>query len=454
VGLSLAISIFSYAETNHFALLPIWGCRERVIDCVMHFENRFRAEGTRFMSKRSFAVAFSVVVLVAVCAVGNSQSTDRQKWLGTWATAPMLADGSFREHASAGGTLREIVHISNGGQQVRVRFTNEFGLDPLTISDAHVAVSAGGAAIKEGTDHALTFGGAASVRIPPGAAMYSDPVPLVVEPLSDVAVSFFLPRQNMRGETAHLFSDQDNFVADGDQSAAAALNNPTTLSSWYFLDGIDVPLVNDARAIVTLGDSITDGAHSTKNANRRWPDVLALRLKQEHGLENVSVLNEGIGGNRVLNEQTGPSALSRLDRDVLAQNGVRYLIVLESINDIGRLAKLAAPEDEVTAQQLEEGLRQIADAAHQHGIKAFGATLTPYGGAGYFSDRGEQVRKDVNNWIRTSGAFDGVIDFDQITRDAQNPDRFNPLHDSGDHLHPGDAGYKAMGDGIDLNLFK
>lgn len=284
--------------------------------------------------------------------------------------------------------------------------------------------------------------------------MYSDPVDLAVAPLSDVAVSFFIPSQVMRGETAHLFADQDNFVADGDQSSAATLTNPTTLNSWYFLDGVDVPAVEGSRAIVTLGDSITDGAHSTNNANRRWPDVLAARLKQEHGLENVSVLNEGIGGNRVLNEQTGPSALSRLDRDVLAQDGVKYVIVLESINDIGRLARLTAPEDEVTAQQLEEGLRQIADAAHQHGIKAIGATLTPYVGANYSSDRGEQVREDVNNWIRTSGTFDGVIDFDQITRDPQNPNRFNPADDSGDHLHPGDAGYKAMGDGIDLKLFK
>ncbi len=219
------------------------------------------------------------------------------------------------------------------------------------------------------------------------------------------------------------------------------------------MDGVDVNAAEGARAIVTLGDSITDGAHSTANANRRWPDVLAARLKQEHGLENISVLNEGIGGNRVLNDQAGPSALARLDRDVLAQNGVRYVIVLESINDIGRLAHLTAPEDDVTAPMLEQGLKQIADAAHEHGIKAFGATLTPYGGAGYGSEKGEQVRKEVNNWIRTSGTFDGVIDFDQITRDPQNPDRFNPVYDSGDHLHPSDAGYKAMGDGIDLKLF-
>jgi lysophospholipase L1-like esterase len=357
-------------------------------------------------------------------------------------------------HPFAAVTLREIVHVSNGGEQVRVRFTNEFGLDGLTISDAHVALSAGGVATKEGTDHALTFGGASSVRIPPGAAMYSDAVAFAVPPLADVAVSFYLPSQVMRAETFHPFADQENFAVDGDQSAATTLAQFATLQSWYFLDGIDVNAVEGSRAVVTLGDSITDGAHSTLNANCRWPDVLAGRLKQEHGLEHIAVLNEGIGGNRVLNDVAGPSALARLDRDVLAQDGVRYVIALEGINDIGRLAHLSALEDDVTAPMLEEGMKQIADAAHAHGIKAFGATLTPYGGAGYRSDKGEQVREDVNNWIRTSGTFDGVIDFDQITRDPQGPDRFNPAYDSGDHLHPNDTGYKAMGEGIDLKLFK
>ena len=375
-------------------------------------------------------------------------------WVGTWAASPMLAPGGFTVHPFAAVTLREIAHVSNGGEQVRVRFTNEFGLDGLTISDAHVALSAGGSAIKEGTDHALTFGGASSVRIPPGAAMYSDPVSMTVPALSDVAVSFYLPSQVMRGETYHAFADQDNWVVDGDVAGAATLTSPTSLRSWYFFDGIDVNAVEGARAIVTIGDSITDGAASTPNTNVRWPDVLAARLKQEKGLENVSVLNEGIGGNRVLNDQAGPSLLARLDRDVLAQNYVKYVIVLESINDIGRLARLMAPEDDVNAPMLEQGLKQLADAAHQHGIKAIGATLTPYGGAGYSSPKGEEVRKAVNDWIRTSGVFDAVVDFDKITQDPQNPDHFNPLYDSGDHLHPSDAGYKAMGEGIDLKLFK
>ncbi len=405
------------------------------------------------LKRRSRWVALSALWLAAG-VTGSAQSAPPAQWVGTWAASPMLALPGFSVRPFTGTTLRQIVHVSNGGEQLRVRFTNEFGTDPLTIGDAHVALSAGGAAIQQGTDHALTFGGAAQVRIAPGAAVFSDPVALAAPALSDLAISFYVPNQIVRAETYHSFADQDNFSADGDVAGAAVLAQPNTFASWYFLSGVEVPAVDGSRAIVALGDSITDGAHSTPDANRRWPDVLGLRLKQEPGLEHVSVLNEGIGGNRVLNENAGPSALSRFDRDVLAQDGVKYLIVLESINDIGRLAHPAGPEDDIDAAQLEFGLKQIADAAHAHGIKVYGATLTPYGGANYYSDQGEQMREEVNNWIRSSGVFDAVIDFDQVTRDPANPTRFNPAYDSGDHLHPGDDGYKAMGAGIDLKLFE
>ena len=404
------------------------------------------------MLKNSSRFTFLAAVLLAAASLSVAQSTPPLQWVGTWAASPMQAEGiNLRLFSST--TMREIVHISAGGPQIRLRFTNEFGLDPLTVADAHVALSAGGSSIQPGTDHAVTFGGAASVNIPPGGAMFSDPVPLAVAPLADVAVSFYLPPQIMRAETFHSFADQDNFLADGHSPAAPELPQPTKLSSWYFFDGIDVAAAPGAFAIVTLGDSITDGAASQRNANHRWPDVLAARLSQDPSLARISVLNEGIGGNRVLNEVAGPSAISRTDRDVLAQSGVRYVIVLESINDIGRLAHVVVPWDAITAPQLEFGLKQIADQAHQHGIKIIGATLTPYGGAGYSSDTGEQVREAVNDWIRTSGVFDGVIDFDKITQDPLNPTHFFPAYDSGDHLHPKDEGYKAMGEGIDLKLF-
>lgn len=405
------------------------------------------------MFNRRFPVIALAALAFAFTAPSPAQSAPPPQWVGTWATAPYLAEGGFNVRMLSGVTLREIAHISVGGAQVRIRFTNALGLDPLTISDAHVALSAGGGAIQAGSDHPLTFGGATTVNIPQGAEIFSDPVALEVAPLSDVAVSFYLPPQIMLAETYHGFADQDNYVATGDVATAQTLPQATTMLSWYFFDGIDVPAVAGSGAIVTLGDSITDGAHSTLNANLRWPDVLARRLQDDPKLKNVSVLNEGIGGNRVLNETTGPAAISRIDRDVLAQSGVRYVIVLESINDIGRLAHLATPWDEISARQLEWGLKQIVDAAHEHGIKAIGATLTPYGGAGYHSDKGEAVRQAVNDWIRTSGTFDGVADFDKATCDPQNPTAFNPADDSGDHLHPGDEGYKAMGNSIDLSLF-
>jgi lysophospholipase L1-like esterase len=406
------------------------------------------------MPVRRLAVLGLLVSLGVFTGVSRAQSADRPHWVGTWATSPMLAENAFRVHPFCGDTLREIVHVSTGGNQVRVRFTNEFGLDPLTILDAHVALSAGGSKTQAGSDHAVTFGGSTTVQIPPGAVMYSDPVDLHVEPLTNLAVSFFLPAQTMRAETFHDFAAQDNFVAQGDVSASADLANPTTLTSWYFLDGIDVPAVDDARTIVALGDSITDGAHSTHNANHRWPDYLAERLQQDKSLQHVAVVDEGIGGNRVLNDGYGPSALARLDRDLLAQNGVKYVIVLESINDIGRLFRLQAPFDQVTAEQLELGLKQIADAAHEHGIKAIGATLTPFKGAPYYTEKGEQVREAVNNWIRSSGTFDAVADFDNATKGPQDPLMFNPQYDSGDHLHPNDAGYYAMAQSIDLADFK
>jgi lysophospholipase L1-like esterase len=403
------------------------------------------------MLKRLIPV-LALASLVFTAASSRAQSAPHQQWVGTWAASPMQADG-INIRLFSGVTMREIVHISAGGEQIRLRFTNEFGVDPLTIVDAHVALSAGGSAIQSGTDRAVTFGGDAWVNIPPGGAIFSDPVALAVAPFADVAVSFYLPPQIMRAETFHSFADEDNFVADGRASIAPELPQAAKILSWYFFDGIDVSASQGSFAIVTLGDSITDGAHSTLNANRRWPDVLAARLGQDPTLSHVTVLNEGIGGNRVLNEGAGPSAISRADRDVLAQSGVRYVMVLESINDIGRLAHVQVPWDAITAPQLEWGLKQIADRAHEHGLKIIGATLTPYGGAGYYCDAGEHVREAVNDWIRSSGVFDGVVDFDKITSDPQNPKAFNPLYDSGDHLHPSDAGYKAMGEGIDLTLF-
>jgi lysophospholipase L1-like esterase len=390
-----------------------------------------------------------------LCAFSrNAEAQQGTIWVGTWATSPEPATGGFAMQPFSDVTLRQIAHISIGGRQLRIRFSNEFGQDPLTIGDAHVAISAGGSMIVPDTDRIVRFDGSTTVGIPPGAVVYSDPVALNVPPLSNVSVSIYLPSQVMRAETFHLYAAGHNFTAQGDQVGAASFSTQKELTSWYFFDGIDVDRALGGSAIVALGDSITDGARSRQDQNERWPDVLAGRLQADPGLAHLGVLNAGISGNRVLNDGTGPSALARLDRDVLAQDGAGYLIVLEGINDIGRLEHLFGPEDNITAQQLESGLKQIAQTARQHGMKAFGATLTPFEGSPHYSTQGEKIRETVNAWIRQSGTFDGVIDFDNMTRDHKAPSRLNPQFDSGDHLHPNSAGYKAMGAGIDLALFR
>jgi lysophospholipase L1-like esterase len=376
-------------------------------------------------------------------------------WVGTWATSPVAATNpaaKFGAEGTTGTTLREIVHISLGGGTVRVILTNEFGLDPLTIGAAQIALSSGASGIT-GTRAPLTFGGQTSVIIPPGALMVSDPVTLKVAPLSNLAVSIFLPDQPINQLTLHSFADQTNYLVPGNVVSAPSLDTPQEFFSWDFLKGVDVLSDGDSVSIVTFGDSITDGALSTRNANARWPDVLARRLQADKKTSKLGILNEGIGGNRILHDTTGPSALARFDRDVIAQAGVKYVVIMESINDIGHATDPNKPYDVITAQDLIVGLGQLATRAHTHGIKVIGATLTPFVGAKYQSPAGEAMRQAVNQWIRTTNQFDAVIDFDKLTTDPTHPGMYLPLDDSGDHLHPGDYGYKTMGESIDLKLF-
>jgi lysophospholipase L1-like esterase len=374
--------------------------------------------------------------------------------VGTWAAAPVAQANPDAKIGSADTTFREIVHVSIGGPAVRIILTNELGRDSLTIGAADVALSAGGSEINPSAAGALTFNGRPSITIPPGALVVSDPVNLKLPPSSNLAVSIFVPAQTISQVTQHSFADQTSYTATGNVAGATTLSVPEEIESWPFLKGVDVKADEKAAAIVAFGDSITDGAHSTRNANARWPDVLSRRLLADKKTANLSVLNEGIGGNRVLHDGYGPSALARFDRDVLAQAGVKYLIILESINDIGHAQDPHRPYDVVSADDLIAGLSQLATRAHTHGIKVFGATLTPYVGAKYSSPVGETMRAAINEWIRTTNQLDGVIDFDKVTRDPANPTVFLPADDSGDNLHPGDAGYKAMGDSIDLKLFK
>ncbi len=398
---------------------------------------------------------FFVLPLLLLCSAPVFAAT-ADHWVGTWAASPMAAKNptaKFGAEGTDGTTLREIVHVSLGGPTVRVIFTNEFGLDPLTIGAAQIALSTEASAITPTSAVPLTFNGKPSIIIPPGALVVSDPVAFKVAPASNLAVSLFLPDQPVNQLTLHPFADQTNYLVPGNAVTAASLDSPQTFFTWDFLKGIDVSADEKSASIVTFGDSITDGAHSTRDANARWPDILAHRLLADKKTAHLGVLNEGIGGNRILHDTTGPSALARFDRDVLAQAGVKYLVIMESINDIGHATDPAKPYDVVTAEDLIAGLTQLAVRAHTHGIKVYGATLTPFVGAKYQSPAGEEMRQAINQWIRTTNQLDGVIDFDKVTTDPTHPGMFLVLDDSGDHLHPGDAGYKAMGESIDLNLF-
>jgi lysophospholipase L1-like esterase len=385
-------------------------------------------------------------------------------WVGTWAAspAPQLPDAA-QMYASKlifeDQTLREIVHTSIGGDTVRVRLSNAYGGQMVEVKEAHIAVRAKDASIVPGTDRALKFGGRSEVWLSTDAPALSDPVRLDVPAGGDLAISIYLPKA-AEGAGIHYGASQTNYIGKGDQAGAETMEGAETIGSWVFLTGVDVLAPESASAVVAFGDSITDGARSTANANHRWPDYLAARLRERGGHE-VGVLNAGIGGNRVLrdpadNIRFGMNALARFDRDVLSQAGVKYVIVLEGINDLGHPGTSAPAREMPTAEDLEAGMKQMIERAHEHGIKIYGATLTPFAGTafpGYYTPAKDAIRKQVNEWIRTSKAFDGVVDFDEAVRDSANPDAMLPVYNGGDHLHPGDAGYRAMAGAIDLGLF-
>ena len=382
----------------------------------------------------------------------SASDRETEHWVGTWACSPQLADAGSRPPAPgfADVTLRQIVHVSIGGRKIRLRFSNAFGKSALRISSAHVAIAAGGSQIKARTDKPLTFDEESSVAIPEGALVYSDPLDFSLAPLSDLAVTIHLENAP-EGVTTHSGARATSYFTSGDAVSALDVPSAETADHWYFLNGVEVAGPHSSAAVVILGDSITDGKNSTTTANGRWPDELARRLEASKHRPSIGVLNEGIGGNRLLHDGLGPNALSRLDRDVLTQTGVRWLVVLEGVNDIGT-CKSACDLDS-TARDIINAYRQIIIRAHSQNMRVYGATITPFGGSFYGSEETERARQAVNHWIRTSGWFDRVIDFDAATRDPQHPANLSAQADSGDHLHPADAGYKIMADSVDLNLF-
>ncbi len=388
-----------------------------------------------------------------------------ERWVGTWAAAPHIASPGFGEEFPSqiieldNQTMRQYVRASAGGEQVRVRLSNVFGNDALVIGAAHIALRGEDGQIDPATDRTLTFSGLPATTIPAGALALSDPVALTIPPLSSLAVSLYVPRPTTT-TTVHGFSLQTNDISTaGDFTAEVEMPGASAVQGWAFLTGIDVAVPAPAGVVVALGDSITDGFGSTPETNQRWPDILAERLADAREGQPVAVLNQGIGGNRLLHDGTGgfsfagPSALARFDRDVLAQTGVTHLIVFEGINDIGLPAMTGDTAEAVNAGDMIAALRQLAERAHEQGIVAIGATITPCEGAMYISAEGEAIRQAVNAWIRDGGAFDAVLDFDAVVQDPDNPASILPAFDSGDHLHINDAGYRAMAESIDLSLF-
>jgi len=397
-------------------------------------------------------------------AVAQGQN---EHWVATWATAeraaPAVVSPAVGQPFTAAmqaqlgfnnQTVRMIAPVSIGGRRVRVQLSNAYGTAPLKLGAAHVALRAKDSAIVAGSDRALTFSGQASFTIPPGASALSDPVDLDVPPLGELAVSVYVP-EAAGPPTIHTAALHTTYISkSGDATAQPSIEDGITTQSWYWLSNIQVLAPADAAAIVAFGDSITDGARSTPDADRSWPSRLARRLAANRDTPHTAILNQGIGGNRILRDNTGPNALARFDEDVLSPAGVKWLIVLEGINDIGQGARAnALAENAVTAADLIAADRQMIERAHLRGIKVMGATLTPYGGAAYSSEKGEAIREALNTWIRTSGAFDAVVDFEAATRDPSHPKQFRAEFDSGDHLHPSDAGYQAMADAVDLAVF-
>lgn len=379
-----------------------------------------------------------------------------ERFVGTWSAAPVPpAQSGLSQTGIENRTLREVVHTSVGGSAVRLRLTNTFGDRPVTLEQVAVGVRESGADVVAGTNTNVTFGGDESTFLPAGAITYSDPVRLDVEPDQDLVVSIY--SSDATGPaTWHPLALHRTYVSEhGDHTTDATGEHFTDCTgSWFFLNGVDVVRKEKMGTIVAFGDSITDGYASTPGADHTWPDYLARRLVAHESIDR-SVVNAGISGNRVLHDSLagssfGPNALARLNRDVIAQPGVTDVILLEGINDIGQY-----PPD-VTPDRIIAGLRQIARRVHSHGIRVFAGTLTPTRGTGggYDTPEAEATREAVNEFIRTTDAFDGVIDFDAAIRDPDRPDRMLPKYDSGDHLHPGDAGYRAMAEAIDLSLFK
>jgi lysophospholipase L1-like esterase len=428
--------------------------------------------------KWSKIVALLFVTALCVTAVsGQSGSRAPEHWVATWATAqdlgqnvsevPQLPPGLKMPDFSkfkgmmtpphipegvADQTVRMIVHTTLPGKRVRIELSNAFGKGVVSIGAAHIAIRTKESSIDQGSDRQLTFSGSSSVDIRPGAVIVSDPVDLEIEAMSDLAVSIYIVKSEGT-PTNHMLGLHTSYISSGDTAAALSMPQPTTTNAYLWLRSVDVAAQARDFAIVCLGDSITDGFGTTIDSDRAWPALLAKRFSQRKTGARAAVLNEGISGNEVLRDGAGMSALARLDRDVLSEPGVRWIVLLEGINDINIHGQITGP-GALIADDLIRGYRQIIARAHMNNIKVMGATLTPEEGVWLAGPTGEATRQKVNEWIRSSGEFDAVVDFDAVVRDKEHPSRLREEFNPGDHIHPNDSGNGAMADAFQLSTFE
>jgi lysophospholipase L1-like esterase len=412
-------------------------------------------------SPRTSSRAGRTIAAAIVVAVAGSQATTWSlaarrdaTWVAAWGAAPDSPGPSI-----AGSTVRQIVRTSLAGSRVRLRLSNLFGSGPVTLGPVRVALAGSEGAIQPSSDRGVTFGGARIVTMARGQDTLSDPVDLALPALARLAVTIHVP-EGAGASTTHGVGHQTAYFLRGDASAAPVFRAGDADASRYFLTGVEVEAGPDAGTVVVLGDSITDGVGSTPDRDVRWPDALATRLQANPSTASIAVVNAGIAGNRLLNDGKppfiGPSSLSRFDRDVLRTPGLRWIILLQGSNDVSATDMLTTPEDQVSATQIIDGMKALIARAHARGVKIYGGTMLPREGVEkpfVNTDAGREKRRVLNAWIRTAGAFDGVIDFDHALRDPDRPDRLHPAFDSGDHLHPNDAGYAAMAAAVDPRLF-
>ncbi len=410
-----------------------------------------------------FSAVCAVVLMLALSGMHCAAQAPaaQEMWIASWGASQQIPEPQNAMPADdlRDATVRQIFHLSAGGLKIRIHLSNAFGSTPLYFSFVHVAspVSPSSPAIDPHTDRVVTFAGSADVVVPPGAEYVSDPLAYPVAALSNLAVSFHLDTAPA-GETGHPGSRATSYFVHGDFVAAADLTHAKRVDHWYQISAIDVEAPLGAASVVALGDSITDGHGATTNGNDRWTDILAQRMQASPATRSIGVSNQGIGGNHLLTDGLGPNVLARFDRDVLAPAGVRWVIVFEGVNDLGGLTRdgeVAPAEHAALVKRIEAAYQQVVLRSHAHGLRVFGATITPFTGSDYYhpGPLTEADRQAVNTWIRAPGHFDTVIDFDSIVRDPQHPDRLLPAFDSGDHLHPSPVGYRAMGEAVPLSLF-